>query len=266
MGSGAMGNIKKYRSWYEKRFDGPRAGAVEVNCQQCGRTMWLPPSRAEDYTRCSKECRAEWRLAEHQKRARPCATCGEIFYPRQAQIKVGQGEFCSQKCNTKSVAVITSPETKAKAEERRRELRAAGLWRGHPPKGPQNKRWKGGKKASQKRYVESGASAAAQRAYYAAAKKEKHSIWNRENHARRREKMGGRLPYGTIPSIGEQQRWRCAACRKGIRKVYHIDHIIPLCLGGRHEPRNIQLLCPTCNLRKGGRRPEEYMRQLGHLL
>jgi hypothetical protein len=34
---------------------------------------------------------------------------------------------------------------------------------------------------------------------------------------------------------------------------YHVDHVIPLRLGGRDEITNLQVLCPDCNLRKGAR-------------
>ena len=45
--------------------------------------------------------------------------------------------------------------------------------------------------------------------------------------------MVGRLPRGTISSIGERQRWRCAICQERIRSGYHVDHIVPLA-HGRH--------------------------------
>jgi 5-methylcytosine-specific restriction endonuclease McrA len=37
-------------------------------------------------------------------------------------------------------------------------------------------------------------------------------------------------------------------------------------LGGKHEPRNLQLLCPSCNVRKGAQHPLAYMRKVGMLL
>jgi 5-methylcytosine-specific restriction endonuclease McrA len=33
----------------------------------------------------------------------------------------------------------------------------------------------------------------------------------------------------------------------------HLDHILPEFMGGTAEPENLQLLCPTCNRRKGWR-------------
>lgn len=77
----------------------------------------------------------------------------------------------------------------------------------------------------------------------------------------------GKLPRGTINSIGEQQRWRCAVCAADLKGVgYHKDHVLPLALGGGHVPANIQLLCPPCNLSKGAKHPVEFMQSKGKLL
>ncbi len=43
----------------------------------------------------------------------------------------------------------------------------------------------------------------------------------------------------------------CVRC--GSPNELHFDHVIPLCRGGSDEAANIQLLCRTCNLAKGGR-------------
>jgi hypothetical protein len=35
--------------------------------------------------------------------------------------------------------------------------------------------------------------------------------------------------------------------------TFHIEHIIPLCRGGRSDLGNLALACPGCNLHKGSR-------------
>jgi 5-methylcytosine-specific restriction endonuclease McrA len=46
----------------------------------------------------------------------------------------------------------------------------------------------------------------------------------------------------------------CACgCGRSILGGYHIDHIVPIAKGGTSERRNLQLLAPICNLRKGAK-------------
>lgn len=77
---------------------------------------------------------------------------------------------------------------------------------------------------------------------------------------------GGRLPRGTIKRLMELQKNKCACCHKGISKDRHLDHIIPLSKGGKHEFTNVQLLCPQCNLSKSAKHPVDFMQQRGMLL
>jgi hypothetical protein len=49
-------------------------------------------------------------------------------------------------------------------------------------------------------------------------------------------------------------RHKCAACSVDLlfelNGTVHMDHIIPLALGGCNDLLNLQILCDTCNLRK----------------
>ena len=56
------------------------------------------------------------------------------------------------------------------------------------------------------------------------------------------------------------------ACTVSIADGYHVDHIQPLALGGSNDKANLQLLCPTCNLRKSAKHPVDFMRETGRLL
>lgn len=42
---------------------------------------------------------------------------------------------------------------------------------------------------------------------------------------------------------------KCVQC--GSEEKLHIDHIIPISRGGREDEDNMQVLCRTCNLKKG---------------
>jgi hypothetical protein len=65
-----------------------------------------------------------------------------------------------------------------------------------------------------------------------------------------RETAEGRL---AIPSEVRREVWRrdggkCVKC--GSREKLEFDHIIPRARGGSNTPRNIELLCESCNRAK----------------
>jgi 5-methylcytosine-specific restriction endonuclease McrA len=69
-----------------------------------------------------------------------------------------------------------------------------------------------------------------------------------------------------VQRIYATQKGKCACCQKNVGNDYHVDHIQPLSKGGNNWPTNLQILCPTCNVRKSARDPIEFMRSLGRLL
>lgn len=80
--------------------------------------------------------------------------------------------------------------------------------------------------------------------------------------AKRRERIGSdKLPYGTIPAQFKAQNGLCACCGEPLVK-YHVDHIMPLALGGRNIPENIQLLLPSCNHRKSAKHPDVWRKEI----
>lgn len=250
----ATGGVK----WHQARFM-PRPNAIETACAECGRAMWLPASKVAMYKRCGPACSRAWHESRKSARDRHCETCGKQFRPRGIQLANGGGIFCSQACNTRARDALLSPESQAKARAAYRALEAQGKIKRY--KGEENPRWAGGKKASVARRTASGKNAASIRAY---RKKNPHKI--REFAQRRRGRKLGRLEYGSIPRIGGLQKWKCAICRTGIKGGYHVDHIMPLALGGEHKARNVQLLCGSCNVRKNAKDPIRYMQEIGRLL
>lgn len=76
----------------------------------------------------------------------------------------------------------------------------------------------------------------------------------------------GRFTKADIRQILKMQHDKCAECRKRLNGTYHVDHIMPLSLGGSNWPRNLQCLCPPCNLSKNSKHPLEWARHNGKLL
>ncbi len=105
-------------------------------------------------------------------------------------------------------------------------------------------------------------SAAAARRRYA-ADPEKFAQTGRTRRARRNG-SGGVITKKEVLALLEKQRGKCVSCRNAL-KEYHLDHVMPLSLGGQHVIENAQILCPTCNLKKGSKHPDEWARQLGRL-
>jgi 5-methylcytosine-specific restriction endonuclease McrA len=71
-----------------------------------------------------------------------------------------------------------------------------------------------------------------------------------------------------VKALYKTQRGKCAepSCRADLKKTkYHVDHIMPLALGGTNGAENIQLLCPRCNIRKHSKDPYEWAKTNGRL-
>lgn len=86
------------------------------------------------------------------------------------------------------------------------------------------------------------------------------------NYKIRKRASGGRLSGNIITRLMELQRGLCACCRKPLGERYHLDHIVPLSIGGEHADRNMQLLRDKCNMQKSNKDPIEFMRSRGFLL
>lgn len=69
-----------------------------------------------------------------------------------------------------------------------------------------------------------------------------------------------------IEEIHARQKYKCAECGTSTKKNKHVDHIVPLALGGSNWPDNLQILCPFCNDSKGAKDPIEFAQRKGRLL
>lgn len=92
----------------------------------------------------------------------------------------------------------------------------------------------------------------------------------KEHHQNRRamkKNNGGKLSPGIVQKLMDLQKNKCACCRVDLNKTgNHLDHIIPLSLGGMNDDLNVQLLCPPCNMSKNAKHPVDFMQEQGFLL
>lgn len=120
---------------------------------------------------------------------------------------------------------------------------------------------------------------AMQAAYYAANQesvKAGIAVWKKanpeackiisQNRRARKNESGGKLSRGLTQKLFKLQRGLCPCCAQPLGDKYHLDHIVPLALGGSNTDDNAQLLRQRCNQQKHAQHPVEYMQSRGFLL
>jgi len=112
-------------------------------------------------------------------------------------------------------------------------------------------------------------------AYHVTHREEKairHASWAKANSEkvraithRRRARTRGVGGTHTAEDIKRQlavQNGKCWWCNKPCADKYHEDHLIPLSRGGHNDITNIVISCPTCNLKKHNKTPDEFAGRL----
>lgn len=80
------------------------------------------------------------------------------------------------------------------------------------------------------------------------------------NNKARRKGAPGRYVKSDITALFKSQNGVCVYCSALLIDGYHVDHIIPLARGGSNWPINLQLTCPLCNMSKGAKTHEEFIK------
>ena len=87
-----------------------------------------------------------------------------------------------------------------------------------------------------------------------------------QNYRSRKRANGGTLSKGLAENLFKLQKGKCPCCHQPLGNDYHLDHIVPMALGGSNTDDNIQLLRATCNHQKHAKHPIDFMQQRGFLL
>lgn len=82
----------------------------------------------------------------------------------------------------------------------------------------------------------------------------------------KRKGASGSFDKNDIERIKLLQKNKCCYCKVSLKNGFHIDHIYPVSKGGSNEPKNIQLLCPYCNISKKDKLPEDFAKKMGFLI
>lgn len=102
-----------------------------------------------------------------------------------------------------------------------------------------------------------------------AAWAEKNPESRRISHQNRRARKmanGGVLSKGLATKLFNLQQGKCACCSLPLGATYHLDHIMPIKLGGPNVDSNMQLLRQRCNIQKHASHPVDFMQSRGFLL
>lgn len=89
--------------------------------------------------------------------------------------------------------------------------------------------------------------------------KERQDIIKRSRYSINKEDIG---------KIFDIQSGECYYCGTpfeddfGVKNRFHVDHLIPLSLGGQHSPLNLVIACIECNLKKCKKTEEEFFKVL----
>jgi len=86
---------------------------------------------------------------------------------------------------------------------------------------------------------------------------EKVATKNRNRRAREAGNGGVHTDADVIAQY-ERQKGKCFYCGKKLDDDYHVDHVVPLALGGSNGPENLVIACAYCNVSKGAKHPIEF--------
>jgi hypothetical protein len=94
------------------------------------------------------------------------------------------------------------------------------------------------------------------------ANREKVNCYIRANKINRKRLKSIGMTGKDYRSWVERQKKVCYWCEAECCKNFHVDHVMPMALGGRHEAWNLSISCPRCNMLKGAMHPLDWIEKL----
>lgn len=197
--------------------------------------------------------RAAWRAA-HREEHRASVKAWRLANPDLAREKDRRSKErqTAKRRAAREARLIATAEDRAAAQVARAEARCkdgrARYLANRERSLEQSRKW---------REANPGKSAALQRA------------WRGKNREKVRAAKRGRKTAKRVTLVRELmklQNGRCAYCRIKLGSEFHVDHAMPLKLGGPDRRSNLQLTCIPCNLSKSAQHPITFARSKGMLL
>ena len=197
----------------------------------------------------SAASRAAWRAANIEK----LKVLGAAYYQKN-KVKHAQS---SKKWANENRQKVNANNAAYKAANPEKERAAGAAWRkANPEKHNQNKaNWRA---ANPERVRETSAA-------WFKANPEARRIYS-QNRRALKNSSGGTLSKDLANKLLKLQKGMRPCCGLVLRGDYHMDHIMPVSLGGANTDDNIQLLHSLCNLKKNAKHPIDFMQSKGFLL
>lgn len=92
---------------------------------------------------------------------------------------------------------------------------------------------------------------------YKATHREQEATHSRNRRARIRGN-GGVHTTADIAAQRTRQKGKCFWCGEKVGRHYHVDHVMPIILGGSNGTENLVISCAFCNDSKGSKHPMDF--------
>ena len=245
----------------EFRKDKSKSSGYASNCAECKRStdaLWRSINRdknnakAADWYSKNRLERKEYNAKKYALDPSRYKTSGRIYraanreklnaahavYYAENKNKMRESGARWGKSNTEKTKVIRAAWNKANPDKKK----ASSIdWRARNP----------GKSASAKAWARSNP--------------ERVRIYGQNRRARKKASSGC-LSQGLSERLFHLQKGKCACCGRPLGTNYHMDHVMPLALGGDNIDSNVQLLRQQCNRQKWAKHPIDFMQERGFLL